>query len=130
MTMKKNQTKTTAFTMVEIMIVVLIIGILLSIAVPVWNGRRREARWSVIVADLKAIESAKSRFIMEKNKDSTYLITQADLYPDFISKWPTGPLNNSADYSPNAATARATFNGKTLDDLYDNKDATMTALGL
>lgn len=128
--MKRQTDRQRGFTMVEIMIVVLIIGILLSIAVPVWNSRRREARWSVIVADLKAIESAKSRFIMEKNKDSTYVITQGDLFPDFISKWPVGPLNNPADYVPNSALSRATFNGKTLDDLYDNKDATMTALGL
>lgn len=118
------------FTLVEIMIVVLIIGILLSIAVPVWSSRRREARWSTIVADLKAIEAAKHRFIMEKNRDSTTVVAQADLVPDFLQKWPRGPLNDPADYVPGTGTLPATFNGKGLTDLYDDKDATMSALGL
>jgi prepilin-type N-terminal cleavage/methylation domain-containing protein len=128
--MRRRTQKNEGFTLVEIMIVVLIIGILLSIAVPVWNSRRREARWSVIVADLKAIEAAKSRFVMDKNKDSSYVVTQADLYPEFLSKWPRGPLNDPSDYIPNDATSRATYRGKSLDDLYDNKEATLSALGL
>ena len=54
------------FTLVEVMIVILIIGILLTIAVPLFRKARATSRQKVIVANLRAIDSAKEQCAFEK----------------------------------------------------------------
>src|SRR3954454_126321 len=53
------------FTLVEIMIVVLIIGILLAIAVPNFIKARESSRTKACVANLKQIDSAKEQYAMD-----------------------------------------------------------------
>jgi prepilin-type N-terminal cleavage/methylation domain-containing protein len=55
-----------AFTLVEIMIVVLIIGILVAIAVPNFVRARESARARACVANLKQIDSAKEQYAMDQ----------------------------------------------------------------
>ena len=54
-----------AFTLVEIMIVVLIIGILLAIAVPNFVRARESARAKACIDNLKQIDSAKEQYAMD-----------------------------------------------------------------
>jgi prepilin-type N-terminal cleavage/methylation domain-containing protein len=54
-----------AFTLVEIMIVVLIIGILVAIAVPNFVRARESARARACVRNLRAIDSAKEQYAMD-----------------------------------------------------------------
>jgi prepilin-type N-terminal cleavage/methylation domain-containing protein len=56
------------FTLVEIMIVVLIMGILMSIAVPSFIQARQSGRKSSCLANLKAIETAKEQWAMDNKK--------------------------------------------------------------
>ncbi len=56
------------FTLVEIMIVVLIIGILLSIAVPNYIKARESSRAKSCIANLKTIDAAKEQWSMENKK--------------------------------------------------------------
>src|SRR3954464_11509234 len=56
------------FTLVEIMIVVLIIGILLAIAVPNFIKARETSRAKSCVANLKQIDGAKEQWAMDNNK--------------------------------------------------------------
>ncbi len=56
------------FTLVEIMIVVLIIGILLAIAVPNFIKARESSRTKSCVANLKQIDSAKEQWAMDNKK--------------------------------------------------------------
>src|SRR5215208_315756 len=68
------------FTLVEIMIVVLIIGILLAIAVPNFIKARETSRAKSCVANLKQIESAKEQWAMDTKAAPTATPVDADLY--------------------------------------------------
>ncbi len=54
-----------AFTLVEIMIVVLIISLLLAIAIPNFMNAREEARAKACVANLKQIDKATQQWAMD-----------------------------------------------------------------
>jgi prepilin-type N-terminal cleavage/methylation domain-containing protein len=83
------------FTLVEIMIVVLIIGILLAIAVPNFVRARESSRAKACVANLKQIQAAKEQWAMDTNAAPTATPTQADLAPTdgsgYIKSWPRCP---------------------------------------
>ena len=68
------------FTLVEIMIVVLIIGILLAIAVPNFVRAREVSRAKACVANLRSITYAKEQWAIEQHKQTTDTPTAADLY--------------------------------------------------
>ncbi len=59
------------FTLIEIMIVVLIIGILLAIAVPNFVRARETSRAKSCVANLKAIQSATEQWAMDNSAKPT-----------------------------------------------------------
>lgn len=68
------------FTLIEIMIVVLIIGILLAIAVPNFMKARESSRTKSCVANLKQIQAAKEQWAMDEKKAGTDTPGAADLY--------------------------------------------------
>jgi len=72
-------TKAAGFTLVEIMIVVLIIGILLAIAIPNFVAAREAGRAKSCVANLKQIDSAKQQSAMDNRLGAaapdTFVIT-------------------------------------------------------
>ncbi len=59
------------FTLVEIMIVVLIIGILLAIAIPNFVAARESSRAKACVGNLKQIDSAEQQYAMDNKMNST-----------------------------------------------------------
>lgn len=80
-----------AFTLIEIMIVVLIIGILLGIAVPNFARARESARAKSCIANLKLIDSAKEQYALDHGTHSgvtvqlTWLIGTYIKGPSFTS---------------------------------------------
>src|SRR6185295_17047797 len=68
------------FTLVEIMIVVLIIGILLAIAVPNFIKARENSRQKSCIANLKQIESAKEQWAMDTKAAPDGTPATTDLY--------------------------------------------------
>lgn len=72
------------FTLVEIMIVVLIIGILLGIAVPQFMRARDRSQQSSCVSNLRQIENAKELWATEMREPDGAPCVEADLWPDFI----------------------------------------------
>ena len=77
--MKRNNMRKGAFTLVEIMIVVLIIGILMAIAVPNFVKARDSSRKNSCIANLKQIDSAKEQWAMDNKKDAGPAVAFSDL---------------------------------------------------
>ena len=84
-----------AFTLVEIMIVVLIIGILLAIAVPNFMKARDNSRAKACIANLTQISAAKEQAAMDLKLQDTDTPTQVQLSPDYIKTWPTCPASGT-----------------------------------
>jgi len=89
--MKRNR----AFTLVEIMIVVLIIGILLAIAVPNFIRARESSRTKTCIANLKQIDAAKEQWAMENKKTSTDTPSFTDLVPEYMKAEPKCPAGGT-----------------------------------
>ena len=83
--------KAKGFTLVEIMIVVLIIGILMAIAVPNFIQARTTSRRNSCIANLKQIDSAKEQYAMEAKLNTGDAVTSANLAPTYIKSFPTCP---------------------------------------
>src|SRR5262245_18304452 len=106
--------RTKGFTLVEIMIVVLIIGILMAIAVPNFIKARSNSRLQTVIANLKQVDSAKEQWAMETGQVSGSACTSANLYPQYMKSWPDNtPVTGT--YVPNAIGTNPTFIGKDAD---------------
>ena len=68
-----------AFTLVEIMIVVLIIGILMAIAVPNFVKARESSRKNTCIANLKQVDSAKEQWAMDQRQNAGDACAMTDL---------------------------------------------------
>src|SRR4051794_34425370 len=80
-----------AFTLVEIMIVVLIIGILMAIAVPNFIKARENSRRSSCIANLKQIDSAKEQWAMDNKAASGAAVLMSDIAGVYMKGAATGP---------------------------------------
>ena len=93
--------KAAGFTLVEIMIVVLIIGILLAIAIPNFVTARNTSRARACIANLKEIDSAKQQYIMDQKVASNFSFTNdsnssmPDLVTTYIRKLPACPAGGT-----------------------------------
>lgn len=67
------------FTLIELMVVVLIVGILAAVAVPLMRGRIDSAKWSEGKAIMGTIATALRAHIAEKGSDFTGVPTLAQL---------------------------------------------------
>jgi prepilin-type N-terminal cleavage/methylation domain-containing protein len=83
------------FTLVEIMIVVLIIGILLAIAVPNFVRAREGSRAKACQGNLKQMESAKEQWAMDTRAAAGAAVTQADIVPNYMKSMPTCPSSGA-----------------------------------
>jgi len=90
------------FTLIELMVVVLIIGILVAIAVPVFINASNNAKLKTAKANLRTLDGAIQTYGATNQVDPTSL---SDLVPDYIKEIPNDPLGGS--YSFVAATSAA-----------------------
>ena len=104
--------KVKGFTLVEIMIVVLIIGILMAIAVPNFMKARQSSRQKSVISNLRQIDGAKERWAMETGKiQGDACAGAADLVPEYIKSY---PLNTPVTgvYNANTVGTEPQFLGK------------------
>lgn len=117
---KHNNQK--GFTLVELMVVVVIIGILVAIAVPVYNSVTEKAELSAMEANLRTIDGA---IMMYAANNDGAAATQALLMTDgaeYLKEWPTSPGSYSIVDGVATVTLTAAAGGKaagsyTLSDL-------------
>lgn len=94
------------FTLVEIMIVVLIIGILLAVAVPTFISARRDARETSCFANQEKLDDAKTIWFQETGASPVESPLMSDLVPvylRFIPKCPTHGTYTLGDASTDVA---------------------------
>jgi prepilin-type N-terminal cleavage/methylation domain-containing protein len=73
--------KTQGFTLVEVMVVMAIISLLASIAVPNYIRSRKRAQAAQVKADLRMIDDAIQFYVIEHGKSDTSMFVMGDLLP-------------------------------------------------
>lgn len=87
--MFKNFRKQEGFTLVELMVVVLIIGILVAIAIPIFNNASQSAKEKTCAANIRTINGAVQQYAATNESAPTSI---DDLIPAYIQEMPTCPL--------------------------------------
>lgn len=97
-----------AFTLIEIMFVVAIIGVIAAIAIPSFNGAINKSRQRACALNRKNIDGAKAAWALENQKPPEAVPTDADLFGDakFIDHKPGCPAGGG--YSLNAVREKCT----------------------
>jgi general secretion pathway protein G len=95
---KPKGSRNSGFTLLEMMIVMIIMGILLSIALPIYNQALVKARESVLRNDLFEMRKLISQYTLDKQKAPQSL---DDLVSGgYIKAIPKDPMTNEANWEP------------------------------
>ena len=114
--MRIERSVRSAFTLVEIMIVVAIIGLLAAIAIPNFVKARENAQRTACISNLKSLEGCKASWALEMKHGSTDTPTDADLFGPtlYMQARPICPANgtytlNQVDTKPSCSVATHTL---------------------
>jgi len=87
--------RSAGFTLLEMMIVIIIMGVLMSIALPIYNQSLVRSREAVLRQDLFTLRSLISQYTLDKQKAPQSL---DDLVPAYIKVVPKDPMTNEANW--------------------------------
>jgi general secretion pathway protein G len=93
--LRKNRTQSAGFTLIELMIVMAIIGILITLAIPSFVGAIKHAREAALKEDLQTMRTAIDTYTMDKQKGPQSL---DDLVQDgYLRAIPEDPMTRQKD---------------------------------
>ena len=118
--MRMIQNKRSAFTLVEIMIVVAIIALLAAIAVPGFLRARKRSQASRILNDLRLIDGAVDQYAIETGRKTGDTVTTAD--------WALYVKKNAVLYNTAADILGNSYGDQTVDLLPQVPSASYDAL--
>ena len=97
--MKMFRRKDEGLTLVELMVVILIIGILVAIAIPVFNAARATAERRTCHANQRTIEGAAQQYVADVGGDISAVDAMGLLVPQFIAVTPQCPTAGAPAYT-------------------------------
>ena len=106
--MKRTASHTGGFTLVEIMIVVAIIGLLASIAIPNFVKARTTAQMNACISNLRVIDGAIQQWALDTKQGETAQVTPTDVlsYLKNAVVCPSGGKTFADSYSLTTVAAR------------------------
>lgn len=130
--MKQKRSKQTGFTIVELLIVIVVIGIVAAITIVAYNGIQERARVARISTDLRNIKNALSQYYLDNSAwpcfDHTYADATEIAWSAPYIKWPRTPMGDIYHWEhnisglaytisiPSLGTSTASTLDKVLDD--------------
>jgi general secretion pathway protein G len=124
MVRKLKSSRASGFTLLEMMIVMIIMGILLSIALPIYNQALVKARESVLRNDLFELRKLISQYTLDKQKAPQSL---DDLVQGgYIKAIPKDPMTNEANWEPHQEDILLSVDQQDpgIDDVHSASNAT------
>jgi prepilin-type N-terminal cleavage/methylation domain-containing protein len=114
--MQLKTSRQSAFTLVEIMIVVAIIGLLAAIAIPNFIKAREASQKNACIANLKQIDGAKNTWALENKKVNSDTPGDADLFGNtlYIREKPGCPANGAYTLSDVQTKPTCSIAGHTI----------------
>ena len=95
MTARRQKSRESGFTLIELMVVMLIIGVLMAIAVPNYVSAIKSAKESVLKEDLHVIRNAIDSYTMDKQKAPQSL--QDLVEGGYLKSIPVDPMTRASD---------------------------------
>jgi len=118
--MKRIQSNRSGFTLVELLVVVLIIGILAAVALPQYRQTVMRARLAEAVSNIGALERSYLACVSAKRHQSTASCDLNELDISFPSGWKSQGWNYSASYRSISATHGEGTSADTFPILHSN----------
>jgi len=114
--MQLKTSRKSAFTLVEIMIVVAIIGLLAAIAIPNFIKAREASQKNACIANLKQIDGAKNTWALENKKVNSDTPLDGDLFGNtlYIREKPGCPANGTYTLSDVQTKPLCSVGGHTI----------------
>ena len=114
--MQISTSRRSAFTLVEIMIVVAIIGLLAAIAIPNFIKAREASQKNACIANLRQMDGAKNTWALEQKKVSTDVPGDTDIFGAtlYIRDKPGCPANGTYSLLSVSAKPTCTVGNHTL----------------
>jgi prepilin-type N-terminal cleavage/methylation domain-containing protein len=103
-----------AFTLVEIMIVVAIIGLLAAIAIPNFVKARTTAQKNACINNLRQIDGAKEQWALENKKSAGSAVVEADVNSYIKAGAPKCPGGGSYNYNTVDVSPSCTIAGHSI----------------